>query len=82
MSHCVWSRNLKNEEAMARIGPQRHRKQIKTKQTKPMYIINCQLHFGILLAGFDWCISDIETEIMCQNMNYEILEFLNSEEFK
>jgi hypothetical protein len=25
----VWSRNLKNEEAMARIGPQRHRKQNK-----------------------------------------------------
>ena len=21
---CVWSRNLKNEEAMARVGPQRH----------------------------------------------------------
>ena len=25
---CVWSRNLKNEEAMVRVGPQRHRKQI------------------------------------------------------
>jgi len=23
---CVWSKNLKNEEAMARVGPQRHRK--------------------------------------------------------
>ena len=23
---CLWSRNLKNEEAMARVGPQRHRK--------------------------------------------------------
>jgi len=25
MRLCVWSRNLKNEEAMARVGPQRHR---------------------------------------------------------
>ena len=24
MRHCVWSRNLKNEEAMTHIGPQRH----------------------------------------------------------
>jgi len=23
---CVWSKNLKNEEAMARVGPQRHKK--------------------------------------------------------
>ena len=26
MRHCVWSGNLKNVEAMARVGPQRHRK--------------------------------------------------------
>jgi len=26
MRRCVWSRNLRNEEAMARVGPQRHRK--------------------------------------------------------
>ena len=31
MRRCVWSRNLKNGEAMVRVGPQRHRKQ--TKQT-------------------------------------------------
>ena len=24
MHRCVWSRNLKNEETMAHIGPQRH----------------------------------------------------------
>jgi len=29
MRRCVWSRNLKNKEAMARVGPQRHRKQNK-----------------------------------------------------
>jgi len=26
MSRCVWSGNLENEEAMARVGPRRHRK--------------------------------------------------------
>ena len=26
MRHCVWSRNLKNEEAIAHVGPQRHQK--------------------------------------------------------
>ena len=26
MRRCVWSRNLKNEEVMARVVPQRHRK--------------------------------------------------------
>ena len=26
MRRCVWSRNLMNEEAMARVGPQRHKK--------------------------------------------------------
>jgi len=31
MRRCVWSRNLKNEEAMARVGPQRHRGEKKTK---------------------------------------------------
>jgi len=30
MRCCVWSRNLKNEGAMARVGPQRHRKQKQT----------------------------------------------------
>ena len=25
MRHCMWSRNLKNEESMARVGPQHHR---------------------------------------------------------
>jgi predicted RNA-binding protein YlxR (DUF448 family) len=24
MRRCVWSRNLKNEEDLARVGPQRH----------------------------------------------------------
>ena len=30
--HCVWSRNIKREEVLARIGPQRHRKQYVTSQ--------------------------------------------------
>jgi len=29
MRLCVWSRNLKNEEALARVGAQRQRKQNK-----------------------------------------------------
>ena len=28
MRRCVWFRNLKNEEAMARVGPQRHKKKV------------------------------------------------------
>jgi hypothetical protein len=24
--HCVWSKNLKNEEVMTRVGPQHHQK--------------------------------------------------------
>ena len=30
---CVWSRNLVNEEALARVGPQRHRKKKVSKTT-------------------------------------------------
>ena len=33
MCRCVWSRNLKNEEAMARAGPQRHK-----KKKNPLYL--------------------------------------------
>ena len=33
MRRCVWSRNLKNEEAMARAGPQRHRKQKSSRDS-------------------------------------------------
>jgi len=28
MRRCVWSSNLKNEEAMAHFGPQHHKKKI------------------------------------------------------
>jgi len=31
MRRCVWSRNLVNEEAMARVGPQRRKKKKKKK---------------------------------------------------
>jgi len=31
MHRCVSSRNLKNEEAMARVGPQGHKKKMKTE---------------------------------------------------
>jgi len=32
MRRCVWFRNLVNEEAMARVGPQRHRRKKNIKQ--------------------------------------------------
>jgi len=32
MCRCVWSINLVNEEAMARVGPQRHKKKIMQKE--------------------------------------------------
>ena len=35
MRRRVWSRNLKNEEAMARVGAQRHRKQNKANRILP-----------------------------------------------
>ena len=43
MRHCVWSRNLKNEEAMARVGPQRHRKQTKQNKLYPITCWHCTL---------------------------------------
>ena len=44
MRRRVWSRNLKNEEAVARVGPQRHRKQTKKKQTKHTKIGKLEIH--------------------------------------
>jgi len=38
MRRCVWSRNLKNEEAMARVGPQRHRKKYYERVFVPLVI--------------------------------------------
>ena len=34
MRRCVWSRNLKNEEAMVRVGPQRHREKKENRNMK------------------------------------------------
>ena len=48
MRRCVWSRNLKNEEAMAGVGPQRHR-----KENNNLYvIINIHIFFMFLKCGF------------------------------
>jgi len=41
----VWSRNLKNEEAMARVGPQRHQKKNQIKRKHP----NCKSNYLIFL---------------------------------
>jgi len=40
MRRCVRSRDLKNEEAMARVGPQRHRKQNICGQTTCFKMFN------------------------------------------
>jgi len=38
---CVWSRNLKTEEAMARVGPQRQKKKKKKKKKKKNCVNVC-----------------------------------------
>jgi len=43
MRRCVWSRNLKNEETMTRIGPQRHR-------TKKILVRIITLHDWIITS--------------------------------
>jgi len=52
MRRCVWSRNLVNEEAMARFGPQRHRKKKNTIQPNErllnFLIYSFQLHVSVL----------------------------------
>ena len=51
---CVWSRNLMNEETMAHIGPQRHR---KTK--KFCFIICCCLYVCVdSLFGCVGCVTE------------------------
>jgi hypothetical protein len=40
VSFCVWSRNLKNGEAMARVGPQRHKKNNTRKNKHELVIIH------------------------------------------
>jgi len=42
MRRCVWSRNLKNEEPMVRVGPQRHKKKL--------FLCSCVLE----LLEFPW----------------------------
>ena len=34
MRRCVWSRNLMNEEAMARVGPKRHRRETERQRER------------------------------------------------
>jgi len=52
MRRCVWSRNLKNEEAMARFGPQRHR-EIKLKNLDILiYKVVFQLYPRTPLTNF------------------------------
>jgi len=70
MRRCVWSRNL-IEEAMARVGPQRHRKQTNLKNEEAMARVGPQRHRKqktnplIYFFWLNWphtyvCISDYE----------------------
>jgi len=38
MHRSVWSRNFKNEEAMARVGPQRHKKKFNRSAVEHMWL--------------------------------------------
>jgi len=54
MRRCVWSRNLKNEEAMDRVGPQRHRRKNKLGM---MYVIVEYLHYGQITLKYNFFFS-------------------------
>jgi len=43
MRRCVWYRNLKNEEAMVRVGPQRHK-----KKTQNMKLVTNKFKSGVI----------------------------------
>ena len=47
MRRCVWSRNRKNEEAMARVGPQRHRKKNSEYIKKEVQELGKDNRFGL-----------------------------------
>ena len=68
---CVWSRNLKNEEAMARVGPQRHR-----KQNVCMYIYVCMcvymyiyIYIYIYTSTLLYIYSRVEVEVSAVRRN-------------
>jgi len=63
---CVWSRNLKNEEAMTRVGSQRHRKKVALNPDRQQF--SRQLTYltkvdGIFLGSLFWrlCLSVFTT---------------------
>jgi len=49
MRRCVRSRNLKNEEVMARVGPQRHKKK------KLKYEFDRQIEYNRVCACLNYC---------------------------
>ena len=48
MRHCVWSRNLKNDEVMARVGPQHHRKKEVCNSNRISLLSYCRLSSAIV----------------------------------
>ena len=55
MSRCVWSRNLKNEEAVARVGPQRHKKKKKQNICDRRIVHLVWLLFYFIALVFYFC---------------------------
>ena len=71
MRRCVWSRNLKNEEAMARVGSQRHKiKKYGVRPTGYCWSYNT-VH---RLAYISWAANNHST-------NYEISRLLRNPKF-
>jgi hypothetical protein len=54
---CVWSRNLKNEEAKARVGPQRHRKKKLCINLVLNFIYVVQSHWKCTTLNFLYLLS-------------------------
>jgi len=49
MHRCVWSRNLKDEEAIARVGPERQRGKKKTRYEYQQVILALKKYFLYLI---------------------------------
>ena len=89
MHHCVWSRNLKNEEAMARVEPQRHRKQ--TNQVSELCIcwwvnyVDFKMHGATIKIitkktmnrNFSWNVCRRKSQHRKEVNHFKVLKILN-----
>ena len=61
MRRCVWSRNLTNDEAMARVGPQRHEEKSDNKYSPT------QLELTIITHNIQQNVSVLKSHILYFN---------------